>query len=201
VWSRAGGLVAVATTDGTLSIYDPSVGHLRSVESRPEGSVSALAGDASGIAARLAVVAGDGSVLLLEPDRRTEPSRLTTLRGKRFALAFGLVDGRSVLAIADGPRVRLWDVAAERRLPDPLESGKEPVLALTWPTGAGWLAGMTPTRVLLWQVGGRPLPDNWVENGQVRPTSIAAAPDGERLAIGYDDGTVQIVRVGREEAR
>jgi hypothetical protein len=99
-----------------------------------------------------------------------------------------------VLASAAASRVVLWDTVEARRLPDPLESA-EPVLALAWPAGARWLAGMTPTRVLLWELGAGQAPGGEYAVPQARPTSIAAPPDGERVAIGYDDGTVQLVRV------
>jgi hypothetical protein len=179
-----GGPLVIGTVDGGLSVLDPDSQHLQPLPLPARRAVRAIATGPDSVA----TITEDGSLTLVRLDPGRKPVALARATGDASVTCFAHLGGRAVLVFATGPRARLWEAESGDRLPGRLDTGEEVLIAMA---GAErWLAGLTSKGVVFWYRDDAPLPVDWYSLDGV-PAALAAA--GNRLAIGFEGGTVQII--------
>ena len=196
VWAADGKLLA-GCADGKLRSWDARGGGAQEYGD-PGPAVRALAADAG---ERVAIGRDDGS---LELWRRsgTLPEWSTRLDADVAALAFA-PDG-STLWVAADRRVRAYDPASGKPRPEldlPTQRGFVESLAVA--RDGKHLATVALASLTLWTLhpGAPPSPSPAVPGQGGRLYSVGFSPDGQLLATGSADGTVEIWGVEADAAR
>lgn len=135
--------------------------------------------------------------------RRTRRSVLVAERAARFLISVGGLG--TILAVTLILAFLLWVVAPLFRGADFDERG-ERALAGAGPSGAPIAAGVDEYQVIAWSLGADGALRAWrLDNGEslrterpfgdARPTAISLPLDGNRYVVGFEDGTLRLVRV------
>jgi tRNA A-37 threonylcarbamoyl transferase component Bud32/WD40 repeat protein len=176
--------LAARLDDNKIHVRDPAGGPEATIGAAAFGSVAA-----SSPAGVLAVINGE-RVVVLAPDGR-ELTRLDPPGGHVVGLAFA-ADGAFLAAATDTGAVRVW-AAVDWSEHATLAVGGTPRVAFA-PAGHA-LAATTADAVTLWADAGRAEVGRWAV-----PGAVAAVPaaDGRRVAVGLDDGWVEVREPDRD---
>jgi WD40 repeat protein len=188
-----GGTVVVAGDDGTMRLWEPESGNVRTIDAG-QGPLRAVAISPDG---RETATAGeDGTVRVW--DASGQPDRV--LRGHQGgvnALAFR-PDGRSLASAGDDGTVRIWRVSDGRARVIRAHEGGALSVAFS-PDGRRLASGGADSTVRVWRADGTRAA---VLSGAVNVVAaVAFSPDGRRLAGGDGDGTVRIWTLGAGQGR
>lgn len=145
----------------------------------------------------LAELRDDGSLLLWDATGATLVAELLSPRGGGAvrAVAFDAEETRIWAACADG-RTTSWDLAtrADARDWSVPTNARLPVSAAAFSTGAGLVAlGDSAGTVVVHDAGGAVVTRVATATGR-KVQALAWSPDGRQLAVGTDDGIVQVYR-------
>jgi WD40 repeat protein/serine/threonine protein kinase len=189
----AGKLLAVASKDGRIHLWDPergvALGHLVGHEQGSAGSngVSDVAFSPDG--GRLASCGMDGRVRLWDLPRRKEVTVLKGHEGRVNRLAWSS-DGRVLASSSDDKTVRIWDVAEGRAVAVLKHGGIVYGLSIH-PDGTRLAAACVDNTIRLWDLSG------YTEVAELRGHgdyvhAVMFSPDGTRLLSGSGDQTVRV---------
>lgn len=198
VFSRDGGLIASASTDG-VRLWDAATG--RELRALRHDGTSAFAMAPAGD--RVATVGNDRTIRVWDTGTgqeiralgRIQPATAFGLSGEGqgaeplLALAFS-PDGRRVLA-AGFNALRLWDVDGGRELHSVESLVARPEAVAFSPDGRHFAAGFDDGVLRMWPVAGELAPREFKGHaGQVE--TLRFSPDGRLLASGGEDGSVRL---------
>lgn len=208
-------IVSASRDDHTLRLWDPGTGReLR--RSTGAGRIRAAAFSPDG--KTLAGQGEDGALWLWDGATGKELRRLGGLAGDAVAVAFA-ADGQTLFAasrVDAGVYLASWEPATGKELPRPwfrerpwghYQSSSPGDLRVAFSPGAKTLALAAPDRTFyLWDLAkGQALHRfRWPEK---RIQCLAFAPDGQTVAVGWDDtGTARVIELrdvttGRERRR
>jgi WD40 repeat protein len=193
-WSPTGDNLAVGTLDGRTVMMDLN-GSVQTVSSSQD-AVTALAWDDD--ASQLASAYGSRSICVwrVSGSPRTFSPILARLIGHTDvvrSVAFSR-DGQMVVSVADDDTARLWSLRALDPAFAQLPLEMNCVLtALSVSSDNQWLAaGDDHGRAYVWSMKNQSLASSFAALDQ-QIDSIAWSPDGSRLGLGGDSGSVAIV--------
>ena len=200
VYSPDGRTLAVLTNDGTVKLWDPATGQLRTLTTGITDGEPAVAFSPDG--RTLAVGAGDGTVKLWDPAtgrlRTTITDTINASDDDVSSVAFS-PDGRTLAVGAGDGTVKLWDPATGRlrtSITDTTYTLAGGVYSVAFsPDGQMLAVGADDGTVKLWDPA----------TGRLRTTitdttdspggdvySVAFSPDGQMLAVGAGDRMVKL---------
>lgn len=194
-WSPDGRLLASASRDRTLRIWNPQTGQVKHVLDGHKGWVIDL--DWSPDAKRIVTCADDRSLRIWDVDKG---KLLHTMLGhddtvKSVAWS---PDGSIIASGSEDKTIRFWDGDTGSPL-QTLQGHAGSVLSLAWsPDGQKLVSGSEDTMIRLWSAKtGKTLR---IFKGHSKAVySVCWSPDGELLASSSNDKTARIwSRVGRE---
>ncbi|MBM4072136.1 MAG: hypothetical protein FJ271_24900 [Planctomycetes bacterium] len=186
VFSPGGDLLASASKDGTVRLWDVNNGQQRKVFEGHKEPVVALAFSPAGKV--LASASHDGTVRLWDIGNGRENHVLNGHKDSVVAVAFS-PDGRLLASASHDKTVRVWDAAAGRER-HVLNGHSGLVLTMAFsPDGSRLASGSRDTTVRLWDIDkGQQLHVLNGHTGWVNRVGFSA--DGQALASASDDKTV-----------
>jgi WD40 repeat protein len=184
-----GKLFVAGTPDGWIYTVDRTTGTVRDRWEQLRPPVRSIAFESNG--SRFVAGGGFGVRVFDAADPSAKPLNFEGHSGLVETVAFS-PDGKLIASGGDDLRIRVWDVESQKTVqtfsdtsaPYGLQfapNGRQLVSIGVNGTPVVWFLGEHPMRVQL-----RPRRDNG--------TSIAIAPDGERIAVGRFPGTVSVFR-------
>ncbi|MGH3866795.1 MAG: caspase, EACC1-associated type [Pseudonocardiaceae bacterium] len=180
-FSPDGRLLAIASTDMTVRLWDTATGQPVGQSVTEQSQVSWVAFNPDGRV--LATASSDMTVRLWDPVKGQPMGR--PLAGHTAGVNSVAFSPRGrLLATASADRtVRLWDVARRRQLGQPLTGHTDSVNSVAFsPDGRVLASGSNDTTVRLWDsVTGRPVGHPCASHADWL-TSVAFSPDGNLLA-------------------
>ncbi len=193
-----GKVVASASTDGTVKLWDAASGEIRATLRKHRGAVNAIAFAPKG--GPLATAGADGAVLLWDAaagqekytDSATPRETLGGDKGEVLhALAFA-PDGKTLAAAGANGTLKLWDVgtAGKEKERAALDGGKATVYALAFaPDGKTLAVGGAEAGVKLWDVStaGKEKVRETLKGTNAPVRGLAYALDGKTLAAGGEE--------------
>ncbi len=189
-WSPAGTQVATGSLDGTVRVWDSATGTaIATLEHGREVYSVAWSPDGRWLAA-----AGRGSVSIWDAatDAPREAASLTDGGIWISRLAWS-PDGRRLAAAADGGASYVWAATTWRQLARlPQENGARDV---AWSPDGQQVATVSYEQAYVWDVASgrkRLTLDPGERTGFTAVESVAWAPGGKRLAVGYEDGAIKL---------
>jgi RNA polymerase sigma factor (sigma-70 family) len=187
-FSPGGKTLASAGEDGTVRLWDPATGAQRRTCCGHTGPVRALAFSTDGKV--LASAGMDRHVLLWRPDS-DQPSGDCDLRTVA-PLALAFVDEKRLAVASEAGAVRLFDVAANKRLCD-YPGMVWAVNALACSRDGRWLvAGGQDGVFLRWDVASGKADEHETPGHRGPVWCVDVSPDGRAIASGGLDGTVRL---------
>jgi WD40 repeat protein len=194
-FSPDGTLLASATTEGTIELWDPVTGRVRGPALKGHvGEVSFLAFSADG--ATLVSAGRDETVRFWDVEESRQHSEPLEPEQRGITGAAFTPDG-SILATggADGT-IRLWDIARRVPIGEPLGEplvGHEGGVAVAFsPDGAVLFSMADDGTIRQWEVATRQPLGEPIAAGQGATLTLAVSSDGAQLASGGSDGTIRL---------
>jgi WD40 repeat protein len=184
-----GKLLASASADQTVQLWDPQRRRRLTVLTGPRAAVNTLTFSRDGH--RLAAGDDSGATYVWDTANWRPPERLIVHNGPVLAVAFS-PDGRVLASAGNDGTAVLTSAGHDRRLTVP---GHPPALinSLAFnPDGTRLAAATKAGSVVLWDAAsGRPAAVLTVPTGQAH--SVRYSPDGRLLAIGSAGGTITLL--------
>ncbi|WP_329537955.1 hypothetical protein OG568_57700 (plasmid) [Streptomyces sp. NBC_01450] len=197
--SPNGRILAVASQDGTLRLWDTATGRLRRSLATPSGTAAGVTSLAFSPDGRTLATGGDDRTIRLWDTGTGRPrATLPPLSGIVTSVAFN-TDGRILAAGGQDGTLRLWDTATgrlRRALATGSDAaGSEATVRLTSlafsPDGRTLATGGDDRTIRLWDTSTGRLTKSLAGHAHgVR--SVAFSPDGSMLATGDEDGNVRL---------
>jgi WD40 repeat protein len=191
-----GGLLATATTDGTVWLLDPITRQvLRTMPLPPNGPVKSLAFSPDGTL--LAVAHWDRTVRVWNVATGTLVHTLQGHADAVIGVAFS-PDGRRLASASYDQTVRLWDTATGQEL-HTLRGHSSRVFSVVFRPDGGLLASASNDGTIrLWDLEGHEV--RTLRGHASGVYGVAFSPDGERLASASNDWTVKLwnLAIGEE---
>ena len=197
--SPDGKLMAGATNDGNLRLYELAKGQQLAQAKSPSGPAACLV--FSPDSKLLAAASADGVIRLWTPSAKElkEVAALPPAQGEVRCLAFS--PNGKLLATSDERSVKLWDVAARKLVADlGPPSVRARILAFS-PDGKTLAVGGVLGAAFLWDVDKKQ--ERVALKGHSAPLrALAFSPDGKVLATGHSDWDVVLwdAETGQERA-
>lgn len=181
---------AVAWSAGKVAHVKTAKGDVRTLE--VASTVGGLAFAPKGV--RLAVAHYNG-VSLWFPNMQAAPEMLEW-KGSHHDVAFS-PDGKFLVTAMQEPMLHGWRVADGKHMRMAGYSAR--VRSFAWTAGGKWLATGGSEQLVLWPFQSKDGPmgkqPKMYAAFAVRATTVACHPRQEIAAVGYDDGTLLLVRI------
>ncbi|MCP3961829.1 MAG: hypothetical protein GY719_28640 [bacterium] len=197
-WSPDGGLLATASADSTVRVWDPATGEeLRRFDGH-RTAATAVAWHPGGHS--LASASRDGTVRLLSHATGEEVAQLENYGGEVFAVSFNPSGSLLAAATEDG-FIGLWGFSSGRQVRQ-IGGQVSPVEALAFDHPGQILAAGSKGEIRLWgapEVNPRGPLVLSLAGGQT-PRCLALDNTGETLAAGFQEGPIAWWRRSAEDA-
>ncbi|MFL6260862.1 MAG: pentapeptide repeat-containing protein [Thermoanaerobaculia bacterium] len=187
-WNPDGTVLATASDDGTIKLWDAASGRLLNTLAGHESWVRSVAWAPDG--QRLASAGDDKTVRLWEASSGRALNTLAGHESSVLTVAWA-PDGQRLASAGYDKTVRLWEASSGRAL-NTLAGTENWVFSVAWaPDGQRLASAGDDKTVRLWEASsGRAL--NTLAGHENSVFSVAWAPDGQRLASASDDRTVRL---------
>ena len=202
-FSPGGTLLASATNQGTIALWDPASGAaIDPAWPAHDGEISALAFTPDG---RTLVSAGhnDGTIRFWDVSgQQAIIPRVTPTNQQGEVQDAALSPDGSILATAgeDGT-IRLWDTKRQLPIGAPLTGHESAVYTVAFgPDGTVLYSAGEDGTIRRWEVNSRQPLGEPIEAGQGVILMLAISPDGTTLASGGSDGSIRLWHVAPQHA-
>jgi eukaryotic-like serine/threonine-protein kinase len=187
-WSPDGSLVASASNDSTVHIWDPSNGQKRVIYSGHTASANAVTWSPDS-----KLVASAGSDLKVQVWEVSSGSTLRTYHGhtRNIRTVSWSPEGQRIASAGDDGKVHVWEAATTKRMyVYPGHVGR--VWSVAWsPNGQYIASGGDDKMIRIWNASsGKLLLAYGAHKDQVK--SLDWSRDGQHIVSGSDDRTVQV---------
>ncbi len=181
-WSDALGLIAAASADGPIALFDAKTGQVRFNLLGHGFGTSSLAWSADGL--HLASAGQDGEVRLWDPTTGQQTNEMPG--GAAWVERVAWCPTSNILASAAGKKLRLWNLAGD--LIRDFDDHPSTITDLQWKPNDAILASTGYGKLFLWS----PEQQNAVRDFAWQGSMLALAwsPNGEYLAAGAQDCSV-----------
>jgi WD40 repeat protein/serine/threonine protein kinase len=192
-FSPDGAMLASASTDGTILVWDAATGKVAgSSLVSPDGMVTDLAFTPDG--SSLVSARSTGQATLWDLNTRQPLELPVASVGKVVSVAFA-PDGRRLALATTNGTVFLWDVTAGQVIGQPLQTYRNSVRDVAFSTDGKWLAvGGDDNNVVIWNL--ETLEPLLLSGHQDSVLAVAFSPDGTQLASGGGDGAILLWELG-----
>jgi WD40 repeat protein len=188
-WSPDGQLLASASDDGSVQLWEAATGETVRVLAGAGGSVWSVSWSSKG--SLLASGSSDGSVRLWNTETG-EVVRVLSEEGGRVRSVSWSPNGCLLASGSFDGAVRLWNTESGEAGRGLARDGGS-ILSVSWsPDGRLLAASSEDGSVSLWQVETGQVQTLAAEGGRI--SSISWSPDGSLLATGSEDGAVRLRR-------
>lgn len=182
---------ATASDDHTVKVWDAESGTLRRSLPCPH-MAKAVAFSADG--SRLVVGIYDHSVKVFEASTGKELLTLREQTGPVTSVAIS-PDGKQVAATAEGSPLRVWDANTGQLL-----HSLQALTCVAYSPDSQYLAALHDRAFKVFDAATGKAPVTTTVNTGLNLSAVAYSRDGQRLAVGSQDGTIHLIGVGSTRA-
>lgn len=189
-FSPDGRLLASASSDTTVKLWDATTGQELRALAGHTGSVRTVAFSRAG--QLLASAGTDGKIKLWDVAQGSELASLSGHQGRINALAFS-PDGKQLISGGTDQTIKLWDVSDRRELRS-MTGHVGWVLAVAFsPDGQTIASASADKTIKLWQLSSGQVLQT-IASHETAAATLAFDPSGELLAAGGTDSTIHVWR-------
>jgi len=181
-WSNALGLIAAASADGPITLFDAKTGQARHHLLGHGFGTACVAWSADG--QHLASAGQDGKVRLWDPVTGQQTHEMPG--GAAWVDRVAWCPTQNIVASAAGKKLRIWNVDGTmiREYPDHPST----IADIQWKPNAALLASTAYGKLFLWSPDQTDAIKDFTWQGSM--LALAWSPDGEHIAAGAQDCTV-----------